>query len=321
MRTALPFLLVAVLTACGGVPPTPLADPVSAMDAGALTEAPDAASIPDASPATIPDAGSAVTVRVMTWNTENFFDDVDDPKKEDTVVTTEQAQAKLDALAAAIQEQSPDILALQEVENVELLGKLGAKLGLPNVALVRSYDFRGINVGLATRYPITQTVSHLGEYLYAPDGQGPYRWARDCLEVHVASPAGELVLLVNHQTSQLDSTTGEVKRQSQSRRTREIADRLRAEVPTRPVFIVGDMNDEPPTASVGLLIAGAFFVDVANDVPEADRYTYVYKTKRRYDYLLPDAETAKHRLSVTIPHTPAVQAGSDHAPIVATFGW
>lgn len=273
---------------------------------------------------TLPDAGSVdggATLRLMTWNAENLFDEVDDPKKEDTVLSPDEARSKLSRVASAIREQAPDIVALQETENLELLSTVGSQVGLPHVALVRSYDFRGINVGLASRFPITQTVSHLGEYLYSPGGAGPYRWARDCLEVHISAPNGALVVLVNHQTSKLDTAAGDAKRQAQSRRTREIADRLRAEVPTRPVFIVGDMNDEPPSPSVGLLVAGGDFVDVATDVPDGDRWTYVWQGPRRYDYLLPDRDTATRRLSVVIPHTAAVQAASDHAPIVATFGW
>ncbi len=318
MRSLLWIAACCVLSACqGALNSSPEVEPGDASYRDSGVSPCDAATLADAG--TLPDAGS--TLRLMTWNAENLFDHLDDPKKEDTVLTPEAAETKVALVAATVREQAPDILAIQETENLELLTSLGARIDLPHVALVRSYDFRGINVGVASRFPITQTVSHLGEYLYAPGGNGPYRWARDCLEVHVAGPQGPLVVLVNHQTSKLDTAAGDAKRQAQSRRTREIADRLRAEAPTRPVFIVGDMNDEPDSPSVGLLLAQGDFVDVATDVPDADRWTYRWQGPRRYDYLLPDRDTAARRRSTHIPHTPTVQAASDHAPIVATFAW
>jgi endonuclease/exonuclease/phosphatase family metal-dependent hydrolase len=260
---------------------------------------------------------------VMTWNTENFFDDVDDPKKSDTVLTSAEVDAKIAALAKVINSQSPDLLSLQEVENQALLDRLAAAVGMPYSKLVPSYDYRGINVAVVSRLPIVQVVSHQGEKLYAPDGSGPYYWARDCLEVHVQRPdGGELVLLVNHQTSKLDSAKGDEKRQAQATRAREIADGLRAQDPTRPVIIAGDMNDEPTAASTGLYLGGGQFVDIATDVAAADCYTYVYDNDDlRYDYILPDADFASHRTSVTILHNGDVAAASDHSPIVASFTW
>ncbi|MGC4114054.1 MAG: endonuclease/exonuclease/phosphatase family protein [Myxococcales bacterium] len=323
MRRLIALLTFGLLFAACGAEPSPVL-PEPGLDAS-VAAAPDAAERPAAPDATVvvaPDASEPPTpnLRVMTWNTENFFDDQDDPAKEDTVVSTEEMEAKVAALAKVIGAQSPDVVALQEVENETVLRKLADATGLPNIALVRSYDFRGINVAVATRLPITKTVSHLGEKFWAPDGSGPYRWARDCLEVHLAAPGGrELVVLVNHQTSQLDTSTGDQKRQAQAGRARSIANDLRSRAPSTAVIIAGDMNDEPSAASVGLYLDGGAFVDVATDIPEAERYTYVWQTPRRYDYLLPDSETATTRTAVTILHGEDVKAASDHSPLMADF--
>jgi endonuclease/exonuclease/phosphatase family metal-dependent hydrolase len=322
---SLALSLLPFLAACGGVDDTPFSPPDAVSDdSDELRRRKDAgqAPLPDAG-APGPDASTpAPTLRVMTWNTENFFDDVDDPKKEDTVLTAAQVDAKIAALAKVINAVQPDVLSLQEVENEPLLQRLGNATGLPNVKLVRSYDYRGINVAIATRLTILSVVSHQGEHLYAPDGRGPYYWARDCLEVHLAGSAGhELVILVNHQTSQLDSSLGDPKRQAQARRAREIADELRAQDSARPVIIAGDMNDEPGSASSQLYVAGNQYLDVAEDVPSADRYTYSYNGHRRYDFILPSADLAALRTAVTILHSADVRAASDHAPIVAAFAW
>lgn len=331
MRRLIGLLAALGLAACGGAGPTVMTiDPAAGDDASAVVDpaGPDAGLVafPDASEPALPgpdaSATPAVTVRVMTWNTENFFDDQDDPYKEDTVVTTAEMDAKVAAVAEVIYAQAPDVVSLQEVENQSVLDKLAGMVGLPYTALVPSYDYRGINVAVASRLPITSTVSHLGEKFYAPNGAGPYRWARDCLEVHLAAPDGrDLVLLVNHQTSQLDTSSGDAKRQAQARRTRTIADGLIAADPTRAVIVAGDFNDLPDAASIGLLVADGAWIDVATDVPETDRYTYFWKTPRRYDYLMPDPATAARRTSVTIVHGDAVKAASDHSPVVATFAW
>ncbi|HEY3449920.1 MAG TPA: endonuclease/exonuclease/phosphatase family protein [Myxococcales bacterium] len=323
MRRLIGILASLTLVACGGLEQPPPANPDAAAtgeDAGVAAVEP---ARPDAGAVAGPDAETPPppppTVRVMTWNTENLFDDQDDPYKEDTVATTEAMEAKIAALAKVIAAQAPDVVSLQEVENDAVLRKLADAAGLPHTALVRSYDFRGINVAVASRLPISRTVSHLGEKFWAPDGSGPYRWARDCLEVHLAAPGGrDLVLLVNHQTSQLDTSTGEAKRQAQAGRARSIADALRDQDPDRAVIIAGDLNDEPGSASVGLIVDGGY-VDIANDVPEAERYTYVWNTPRRYDYLLPDPATAAARTRVSIVHGEDVKAASDHSPVVADF--
>lgn len=322
MRRLVPLLSVLALSACGTAdapPAAPDSEPAGA-DAGASTVDPAA---PDAATLAGPDARTpppTPNLRVMTWNVENFFDDQDDPDREDTVVTAAELEAKVAALAKVVGAQAPDVVALQEVENAAVLTRLADAVGLPYTALVRSYDFRGINVAVASRLPITRTVSHLGEKFYAPDGSGPYRWARDCLEAHLAGPNGrEVVVLVNHQTSQLDTASGDDKRQAQAGRARSIADELRYLDPGRAVIIAGDMNDEPGSASIGLFLADGAYVDVATDVPEADRYTYFWKTPRRYDYLLPDPATAAARTAVAIVHGDDVKAASDHSPIVADF--
>jgi len=81
------------------------------------------------------------------------------------------------------------------------------------------------------------------------------------------------------------------------------------------------MNDEPGSASVGQYLEGGAYVDVATDVPEAERYTYWWYSPRRYDYLFPDPATAAARTGVTIVHGDDVKAASDHSPVVADFAF
>ncbi len=272
---------------------------------------------PDAGPP-VSDGGTSFTI--VTWNVENLFDEQNDPFKEDTVATAAEVEAKLAALQAVIAALRPDVLALQEVENKSILDRLCdglPQLGLVERRLVEGFDPRGIDVALATRFRITHTASHIGEDFFHENGDGPFSYSRDALEVHMNVAGRRVAVLVAHQISRLGDN--DIKRQAQALYTRQIADALRAADPQGSVIIAGDMNDTPETPTIGYYIAGGAFVDVTVDVPQAERWTYSSFGQPQYDYIFPDSVLGGHRALVFIPHGDDVRAASDHAPVVSTF--
>ena len=141
-------------------------------------------------------SASSPSVTIMTWNVENLYDAEDDPQKLDDTYLPLQIKKqipnhfkdckKLDAkswqeqcaewdwnesvvseklrrlgqvIRAVNSGAGPDFLALQEVENIQLLQRLIAEQ-LPNMNykayLIENNDARGIDVGVITRLPITQ---------------------------------------------------------------------------------------------------------------------------------------------------------------------
>ena len=125
---------------------------------------------------------------VATFNLENLFDTVDEPGKDDPVLSDEEYQLKLTKLAAAINAMGgPAILAVEEAENATVLEDLAAAVNatgelttLPalkpgevialddplasavisyQVTLVDGPDVRGIDVGLLTRSDRVMVVS------------------------------------------------------------------------------------------------------------------------------------------------------------------
>ena len=139
----------------------------------------------------------ALEVTVMAFNVENLFDNVDDPGKDDKAYlplqskqnqrhidacneisvprwrdeclyldwNEETLQHKLTALANTIRQvnagQGADIIALQEVENVNVLERLRTEflgdLGyLPSI-LIEGADNRGIDVAFLSRMPLAGT--------------------------------------------------------------------------------------------------------------------------------------------------------------------
>lgn len=144
------------------------------------------------------DAPAAPSVTLMTFNVENLFDTRDDPGKEDrTYLPLEMKQtaehraacakvereswrnqclnwdwskalvdAKLEVVAAAIRQvgdgRGPDVVALQEVENLHILGRLAdeylADLHYEPI-LIEGDDERGIDVAFLSRLPLVEPAT------------------------------------------------------------------------------------------------------------------------------------------------------------------
>ena len=143
-------------------------------------------------------AQSDSSFSVMTLNVNNLFDELDDPKKDDKAYLpielkqtnkhinscnrvpvnswkneclyldwdTETKDAKLKNLARDIllyDETGPDILALQEVENINILEQLYRLLepyGYIDLELLESKDYRGIDTAIISKFEIIDSTLH-----------------------------------------------------------------------------------------------------------------------------------------------------------------
>lgn len=175
---------------------------------------------------------ASMIVTIMTFNVENLFDNVDDPGKDDhTYLALESKQSaehlakcaqidverwreqclnwdwseqvienKLNAVASAILQindgRGPDVIALQEVENLAILERLRtehlqAAEYLPAI-LVEGHDRRGIDVAFLSRLPLAAgPVLHP----FPSDGIDADRYAdtRGVLEATFALPDDALL--------------------------------------------------------------------------------------------------------------------------------
>lgn len=254
------------------------------------------------------------TLRVATWNLHDFFDAVDDSYN-DEVLSLREFASKLDSLKAGLDDVNADIVGVCEVENLACLRKLGERAGYPYVLLVPGNDrIRGINVGVLSRIPIKNYVSHTRDRFRNSAGRNG-AFSRDCLEVHFAH-SSRLTLLVNHLKSQRgqDKEANDAKRASQAGRVREIA----AGLSSVPVVIVGDMNADPDSPSLRPLLGAKFLTDVMQSIPAKSRVTF---KNSRYtsalDYILVNQKLAPavEANSVRIYATPNVARASDHRPV------
>jgi endonuclease/exonuclease/phosphatase family metal-dependent hydrolase len=265
-----------------------------------------AACAPDLGPPA-PEVRPAAAVRVATWNVHDLFDEVDrlaPPGEEDPVPTAAEVEAKLDALAAVLHRIDADVVVLQEVENVAILGRLAVRAGYPEARLVEGPDPRGIDVAALSRLPVEGYVSHLGE----TDAAGRPLWPRDCVELHVRA-AGRVVAVVASHLSSALSDDG-TRRAEQAARLREIADGVRTARPGALVLAGGDLNDAPASAPLAPLLRDGAWLDLAPAGAAS------FAGGARLDYLLVARGDAGDVLDAAIVGGPDVARASDHRPVV-----
>lgn len=107
--------------------------------------------------------------------------------------------------------------------------------------LIDGNDNRGIDVGVYSKFPITDVNTHIFD---RPSPNSRSRiFSRDCLEVEIAiSPRRRLWLLANHLKSKFGGSS-DSRRRAQAVRVAEIVKRFDLE--RDRVIVAGDLNDTP----------------------------------------------------------------------------
>jgi predicted extracellular nuclease len=200
----------------------------------------------------------------MSYNVENLFDTVDDPKipDEEFLPTSEKKwdndkyRKKLNDISKVITEvntkELPEIVGLVEVENQQVL------IDLVNTANLRgkyaiiheeSPDYRGIDCALIYRKDAFQEIGHEVLPVVFPDD--PEFKTRDILHVTGKINKQIIHLFVNHWPSRIggDEKT-EPKRVLAASVLKKRIDAIFAADAKAKIIIMGDMNDEPANKSL-----------------------------------------------------------------------
>lgn len=208
---------------------------------------------------------------VLSYNVENLFDTVDDPKVPDEEFlpsakkkwNEERYQKKLNDLAKVISgvnpQEVPEIVGLMEVENRAVLEDLISTHTLKNhqygIIHKESPDYRGIDVALIYRRDAFRVISY--ETLPVVFAKDPRFKTRDILHVVGKIKDQKVHVFVNHWPSRVggeDKT--EPKRLQAARVLKRKVDEVMALDSKANIVIMGDMNDEPANVSL-LEILGA----------------------------------------------------------------
>ncbi|MBX3378668.1 MAG: endonuclease/exonuclease/phosphatase family protein [Phycisphaeraceae bacterium] len=246
-------------------------------------------------------------VRIATYNAMNLFDS-------DPVTRTHnegdpapiKPQEEREAIAAGIHAVDADIIALEEVESLEVLkafrDKYLAGMGYEYAQLMESEDPRGIDNAVLSRFPIVKTENFnarpIGGKHPARDGSRPnplagedIRFRRSPLRVDVAIPgsafggkgADETVtLLVVHHKSGRGSDYWRV---AEAKGVVDIVKEIEAENPKARIAVLGDFNGQI-TDPNGKVYSDAGMFDVFTGRSPGDPKTTSHESGRRIDLIL-----------------------------------
>jgi predicted extracellular nuclease len=265
----------------------------------------------------------ARSVQIMSYNVENLFDAKHDEGKNDWSFlpkdapgkkeacdkekskyrrqecydadwTDEKVEIKLSQIVDVITKErtgTPDFLALIEVENSEVVGRLGKKLGYDNLEMTTSPDFRGVDVALL--YKTSADIKKISRAEHVVPVDYP---SRNILEVEFTVGGEPLTIFVNHWPSLANPDSWRVKAaEVLANRVKEIL----AKNPNMSILAMGDFNtidENNPHPFKTVLYKDNLFTDVA-DTFKADKSisddikkklpegTYYYPPKDQWNML------------------------------------
>jgi endonuclease/exonuclease/phosphatase family metal-dependent hydrolase len=287
------------------------------------------------------------TVTVATMNAYNLFGPNDIKPGTRDRVKSERSQA---ALAEQIDRIDADVVALQELTSEEslrelILSRRDLAEKYKHVALVPSYDHRGINVGIISKYPFNAVVSHKDTEFPLADGSGTGTFSRDFLRVDINTdddPDTELTVYNTHSKSRRPSDSGpssDTVRLSQAMAMRQIAEEEMKEYPGRLFVLTGDFNDGFKDASVQAILnpknGGEKWLDSLDHLPDEERNTWPSNPNskgkfapvqfdhiiypERFDDQLVESKKVRIEASDSSDTKWVSTAASDHLPVNATF--
>lgn len=284
-----------------------------------------------------------MNLTITTFNLENLFTryaTIDDPGLHDnprvvmTGVTSIDYQGnprsaattatQRNNTARAILDSKPDILAVQEVENLWTLRLFNDRYlsgYFGQLILIEGNDGRGIDVGLCIRKGLKVSIPGIRTHVeeldpsrkdksitsvrrYYNDSTNELTvsyalFSRDCLEVDIdvgTTSTTALTFLVNHFKSQSDTQkVDDTLRAAQAAKVVEYVKAAQAK--GRKTIVLGDLNEDfskKPSSLQALqdLITGNVLVDPFGSDAQADRWTHYYDAANevsRLDYILVDA--------------------------------
>ncbi|MFN0067962.1 MAG: endonuclease/exonuclease/phosphatase family protein [Limisphaerales bacterium] len=280
---------------------------------------------------------AAETVKVVTWNVENYLLE----KTETRPAKSPESRAKIRGTLLALR---PDVLALQEIGGRAALDELQAALksgglDLPYAEFVTGWD-TNIQVAVLSRFPYTARRPHTNDAFLLQGRR--FRVSRGFAEVEIGvRPDYRLTLLTAHLKSRRavpEADEAEMRLEEAKLLRTKVDARLAAD-PQANVIVLGDFNDtkdQPPIRTLVGRGATALvdtrpaerngdtgFTPNPRWQPRTITWTHYYGVEDSYsriDYALISAGLAKEwRRDDTYVHTMSDWGvASDHRPLVIT---
>lgn len=221
------------------------------------------------------------TLRIASYNLLNFFDSdpVTRPHSEGSpapIKPKEERQAAADAIRAI----DADVVAVQEIESLEVLKRFRdeylAGMGYEHAVLIESEDPRGIDNAVLSRFPIVHSETYatldLGGVQPAMEGNRPnplagepMRFRRSPLRADIEIPASHFggtgsegrrltLFVVHHKSGRWSSYW----REAEARGVVSLAEAVAKATPDAAVIVLGDFNAQTQDASVRTYLDNGF---------------------------------------------------------------
>ncbi len=261
---------------------------------------------------------------VASLNMFRHYDDVDDPLTQDEIVSADEFQRRQTKFRRYILDvlRAPDILGVQEVENLAILSALAADIEAAdpavvyNAHLVPGNNAFGMNVGFLVRDTVqTATVTQLGfDDILVGWGYKLFDHPPLLVEgtwVGGGGPGFDIAVMNNHtrSLSGVDDPYDDFAREKRFQQAQSIAQKvqdLQTAEPNTPLVLVGDYNafeftdgyvdvigqirgEVTPEHNVlsGPVITAPPLANEIEGVPAGERYSYLYRgTHQVFDHAL-----------------------------------
>ena len=271
---------------------------------------------------------------IMTWNAENVFDAKPPNPSDPPLPSPAEYHLALAKMADTIRRAGyPTIVALQEIENIEVLEDLIQQEAILEFAyqpvLIEGFDGRGIDVGYLIRGDAE--IVDVKQY-DAPEGLTSRPPLLVKVKVAIRGKEQTLYVINNHFTSMAAGVEiTEPRRTAQAMwNVHILQDIILAQEPDAMAAIVGDLNsffDSQPIQT----LRDAGLDHVLDDVRPDRRYNYIYQGESQVlDHILVTLplfqwlnETRILHVNADFPppdpEDPSAERKSDHDPIIAVF--
>lgn len=296
-------------------------------------------------------AASADSFKILSQNMNRLFDDIDDGNNE-KVLPRKTFRQRINLAAGKFGEHFdlPHIIALQEIENLNVLERIADEIQNRyrlryQPALIPGQDVSGINLGFLVRHDVEiikleQLLrGHVLEMTGNPLFSRPPLYLEACfiekcislLNLHLRSMRG-----IN---SNKDGQRVARKRLSQAEAVATWINRFQQTRSGDSLLVLGDFNALTPSDKhvdvVGIL-SGApdnhtarlkardmvepNLLDLTRRVPRDERYSYVFRQrKQQLDYMLINRDFTADLKNIEFSEID--RRFSDHAGLLARFRW
>jgi len=295
------------------------------------------------------DADQKFSLSIVSQNMHRLIDDVDDGNKSRSI-NTKIYQKRLDLAAMQIISifSLPDIIALQEVENIKILQHLADRIQWQTKikyqpVLIEGNDISGIDVGYLVQSSWRIKSSRtLFQHQQLKINLNPL-FSRPPLLIEICKNQQCLTLVNLHLRSMRGIRSGKSSYRNRQKRLKQAetlarwVQEFQTENPNHSLLLIGDFNalkpSDPYVDSIGIIqgvpdqqrpemksadLVEPNLVDLSLNIPINKRYSFRYKKrKQQLDYLMVNQSFAYQLKNIRFGRIN--RRFSDHAALLAEF--